>query len=157
MNEKLTGEMAMAVIATRSLNIAETLKGNGGNEMYISFTAETDNELIDLFNALNGDVDNNISDMINMEIEIADVIVEQIELPNERTGEIEPVPRVIIINSKGEKFQAFSFGVYNSLDRMFQMFGQPNTWKAPKLAVVKQVKVKNGSMTKLDLVPPKKK
>lgn len=124
---------------------------------YCSVVAETEEEKIMLYNALNGDADGKrVQDMINMEIEVKDVAFEIVDLIDDKTGEVEEAPRAILISPDGEVYNATSFGVLSSIQRCISVFGEP-TWIPAKKFRVKQAKTKNGTMLKLDMVLPKKK
>lgn len=103
-----------------------------------------------VYNAMNNP-DHKVADFINKTIKVKDVLVEMIELPNEETGVIEPAPRVVLIDDKGDAYQAVSQGIYNAIKNAIQIFGAP-TWDDPLICTVKQVAVKNGSMLTLDIV-----
>ena len=91
-----------------------------------------------------------IDDYINKEIALKDVFVEIIELANENTGELEQAPRIVLIDDKGESYQCVSNGIFGSLKKLMAIFGEP-TWEDPIHVVVKQVKVKRGTMLTLEV------
>ena len=130
---------------------------NNPERSYCSVKAVTDDEKIALYNAINGDSEGKrVQDMVNMEIEVADVIFELVELTNEKTGEIEDAPRAILISPEGEAYNATSFGVLSSIQKCIKIFGEP-TWSPAKKFIIKQPKTKNGTMLKLEMVTSKKK
>lgn len=91
-----------------------------------------------------------IDDYINKEIALKDVFVEIIELANENTGELEQAPRIVLIDDEGESYQCVSNGIFGSLKKLMAIFGEP-TWKNPIHVIVKQVKVKRGTMLTLEV------
>lgn len=102
-----------------------------------------------VYNASNNPT-HKIDDYINKEIALKDVFVEIIELANENTGELEQAPRIVLIDDKGESYQCVSNGIFGSLKKLMAIFGEP-TWEDPIHAVVKQVKVKRGTMLTLEV------
>ena len=102
-----------------------------------------------VYNASNNPT-HKIDDYINKEIALKDVFVEIIELANENTGELEQAPRIVLIDDKGESYQCVSNGIFGSLKKLMAIFGEP-TWEAPIHVVVKQVKVKRGTMLTLEV------
>ena len=46
-----------------------------------------------------------------------------------KTGEL--APRIIIVTADGNSYQCVSIGVYQSLKRIFALFGTPETWAEP--------------------------
>lgn len=101
-----------------------------------------------VYNASNNPT-HKIDDYINKEIALKDVFVEIIELANENTGELEQAPRIVLIDDKGESYQCVSTGIFGSLKKLMAVFGEP-TWEEPIHVVVKQVKVKRGTMLTLE-------
>lgn len=102
-----------------------------------------------VYNASNNPT-HKIDDYINKEIALKDVFVEIIELANENTGDLEQAPRIVLIDDKGESYQCVSTGIFGSLKKLMAIFGEP-TWEEPIHVVVKQVKVKRGTMLTLEV------
>lgn len=102
-----------------------------------------------VYNAMNNP-EHKVGDMINKVINVKDVLVEIIELENEETGEVEEAPRVVLIDDKGEAYQAVSQGIFNAVKNAIQVFGAPS-WDEPLPCLIKQVGVKNGSMLTFDI------
>lgn len=102
-----------------------------------------------VYNASNNPT-HKIDDYINKEIALKDVFVEIIELANENTGELEQAPRIVLIDDEGESYQCVSNGIFGSLKKLMAIFGEP-TWEDPIQVVVKQVKVKRGTMLTLEV------
>lgn len=102
-----------------------------------------------VYNASNNPT-HKIDDYINKEIALKDVFVEIIELANENTGGLEQAPRIVLIDDKGESYQCVSNGIFGSLKKLMAIFGEP-TWEDPIHVVVKQVKVKRGTMLTLEV------
>lgn len=105
--------------------------------------------LAKVYNAMNNP-QHKVGDFINKVIKVKDVFVEVIDLPNEETGVIESAPRVVLIDDKGEAYQAVSQGIFNAVKSAMLVFGQP-TWDDPLPCLIKQVSVKNGSMLTFDI------
>ena len=116
------------------------------NSMYTSMRAETDEEKAKLFNAMNNP-DHRISDMIGKTIIVKDLFVEEVEMANEETGEVVKAPRIVVIDTKGESYQAVSVGVMSAFKKLFQLFGPPTWEKGIKLEVKQLKKGKNNILT----------
>lgn len=97
-----------------------------------------------VYNAANNP-EHKVGDYINKTINVKDVLVEEIELVNEESGNMERAPRVVLIDDKGEAYQAVSMGMFNAVKTAIQVFGAP-TWDEPLPMLIKQITVKNGSM-----------
>ena len=118
--------------------------------MYCSFDTSTAAGKVKLFNA-QSNPEKRVADFINMAIEIKEIFAEMVEIPDEETGEVEAVPRCILIDAKGVSYVAVSKGIFGDLKRLIGIFGNPSEWEKPLKVTVKQVAVKAGSMLKLQL------
>ena len=83
-----------------------------------------------IYNASNNPT-HKIDDFINKQIALKDLFV-------------------VLIDDKGESYQCVSNGVWGSLKKMFAVYGAP-TYEEPINVVVKQVKVKRGTMLTLEV------
>lgn len=105
---------------------------------------DTPEEKALVFNAANNP-QHKINDFINKKIMVKDFYAETLELVNEETGEIEKAPRIVLIDDQGEAYECVSVGMFSSLKKLIAVFGAP-TWENPIPVVIKQEKVKNGTM-----------
>lgn len=103
-----------------------------------------------IFAALNNPT-NNIADFINKRLSIVNVLVEVREILNEDTGEVEAAPRVVLIDEKGESYQAVSKGIFSAVQNAYTVFGEA-PWNPPLQIEVKQKPVKRGSMLTFNVV-----
>ena len=126
---------------------------NQTKAFYTSMKGDTVEEKSKLFNAMNNP-DKRISDMIGKIINVKDVFVEEVRFADEETGEITFAPRIVVIDTNGESYQAVSVGVMSAFKKLFQLFGQP-TWPEGIPLEVKQVK--NGKNNILTFAIPMKK
>ena len=94
--------------------------------------------------------DERLSDHINQVLLIKDVYMEKVDMVNEETGEISECPRIVLVDADGVSYQAVSFGVFNALKRIFQVFGKP-TWEEPIKMKVIQINRKEKKMLSLDV------
>lgn len=92
-----------------------------------------------------------IANFINKRIKVANVLVEIREILNEDSGEIETVPRVVLISDEGKAYQAVSTGIFNAVKSAFQVFGAA-PWEPPLEIEIKQIAVGKGSMLTFDVI-----
>jgi hypothetical protein len=118
---------------------------------YYSIVPATREEAVTVYNAVNNP-DYRLADFINKEIAVKHVLIETVELVNEKSGEIEKCPRTVLIDTKGKSYVAVSFGIFNSMKRVVQMFGEPSTWDKPVSIEVKQIKKGQNSILTLNIV-----
>lgn len=90
-----------------------------------------------------------LSDMIGEEFLVRHIYVEAIQCLNEQTGETTTCPRIVLISPTGESFQAVSMGIYGSIKKIMQLFGDPSTWNFALLCVCKRVKTRRGFYTNM--------
>lgn len=103
-----------------------------------------------VYNAMNNPT-HKVGDCINKTLKIKDVLAEIIELEDEETGELKSVPRVVLIDDKGESYQAVSNGIFNAVKKAIAVFGSP-TWDEPLEIIIKQVSLGKNQMLTFDVV-----
>lgn len=103
-----------------------------------------------VYNAMNNPT-HKISDFINKTVEVENVLIESLDLLNDETGEVDRVPRIVLIDPAGESYVATSKGVFNSIKNAYTAFGAA-PWNPPIKFKVKQVQVGRGSMLTLEMV-----
>lgn len=117
--------------------------------VYCSIQGGTREQKALIYNSVNNPT-HKVGDFINKTINVKDVVAELIELPDEVTGELALCKRVVLIDDKGESYQAVSEGIFNAIKKAIKIFGAP-TWNEPLPVLIKQVKVRNGSMLTFDI------
>lgn len=122
----------------------------GGGKGFCSMVAVDTKAKKTLFNATSNP--QKISSMIGKRIDLLHFYVEIIQVVSEQTGEIVNVPRVVLIDAKGNGYQAVSIGLYNALKRIVSMFGMPETWESPLTVEVQQIELKSGRTFNLLMV-----
>ena len=121
-------------------------------EQKASFTSlknETNEEKQILYKAMSNP-DKRLGDCINTVIQAKDLFMEQVEMVNQETGEVQVCPRIVIVDKDGLSYQSVSFGVFNALKRVIQVFGNP-TWEQPIPLKVIQVTRGEKKMLSLDI------
>lgn len=64
-------------------------------------------------------------------INLANFIVQNVELTSDETGEISEATRVILVDADGSAYHAISAGLVNSLQSVLGFLGHPATWENP--------------------------
>lgn len=105
---------------------------------------------VQIFSALNNP-EYRIANFINKRIKVVNVLVEVREIMNVDTGEIDTVPRTVLIDDNGKAYQATSKGIFTALKNAYEVFGKA-PWEPPLEIEVKQVAVGKGSMLTFDVV-----
>lgn len=96
-----------------------------------------------LYNAINSP-DERLKAHINEAINMVDVHVSVVELESDDGSGSDNVPRVIIFDDKGKSYVATSSGVYNSLQKIYMLFGTLHFDKGLPV-VPKEIPTKRGS------------
>lgn len=121
-----------------------------GEIEYCSVTAESQSEKLALFNAISDPTP--LNDMIGKKIVVKDIYMQVIEMTDDKTGEIQRGPAIVLISPEGEAYRCVSLGVYNDLTRIFNILGEPKDWEQPITFEVKNKKVNEKGWTMLKLV-----
>ena len=108
------------------------------NKVYCSKKAENEKEKKELFNALES-CDALLNDCVGQEIEIQDIYVEEKEVVDDETGELKTKFRTIIFDKSGQTYATGSYGIFNVMKKIIQIYGLPETWEKPiKVKVAKR-------------------
>ena len=136
--ENTNNNMEMAMVTTEIMegtNMVAKLTDQK-QVSYCSMNANSPKEKMDLYNAINN-AENRLSECANMKINVKDVFCEVVQCVNDSTGECTECPRIVLIDDKGKGYVAVSKGVFSSLCKIFQIFGQPHTWEKPLVIMPK--------------------
>lgn len=143
--ETPTPNVEMVVSEEVSHMTPAQLMSGGGTEMYCSVINDGSMQnKAKVYNMINNP-DKRISDVIGEVIQMKDILAHNIDVISEETGEIMKALRVVIIDADGISYEAVSQGVSNSLQRIMDIFGQPNTWEAPIPVKAVQKSTRNGN------------
>lgn len=138
-----TMELALSSDRFGRMDIAADL--TTGKSAYCTMQAADNKSKVTLYNACTNPA--KISDMINKRIKVLHIYAEIIQVMSEQTGEMVNVPRVILIDEQGKGYQAVSIGIYNAIQRMIALFGNPADWDKPHTVEVQNVSLANGQHT----------
>lgn len=104
-----------------------------------------------LFKAMN-QPDDSLGDHINETIDVTNIFIQPVPMPNQETGEVNIVPRIVLFDVEGKTYVTVSRGIYNALKNMCAIVGTPETWKAPVTIKVGQRQIKERRMLTFDVV-----
>lgn len=79
-----------------------------------------------------------LSENLGKRINLANIVVQAIEMTDEDTGELATVPRTILIDADGTAYHAISKGVFRAVENIIGIVGAPKTWPNPLPVVVAQ-------------------
>ena len=91
-------------------------------KMYSTLDLSSKESGIKLFNATEN-CDELVFDNVGKELILKDVYVEQIPTADEETGEMIYKYRTILFDSEGKSYASGSYGLYNSVQKILQIFG----------------------------------
>ena len=122
-----TNEIAAidAPIANLGQEIANLEQGS--MEMFSSIKADTFKGKLESLAAITSSTP--ISENLNKVIKLKHVVVQKVEMPEEKTGELKPQPRIILIDEAGKAYHAISNPLYRDVKNILMMAGHPNDWE----------------------------
>lgn len=123
-----------------------TLFSGVKNKVYCSKTATNEKEKKELFNALES-CDALLNDCVGQEIEIQDIYVEEKEVLDDETGELKTKFRTIIFDKAGQTYATGSYGIFNVMKKIIQIYGLPETWEKPIKVKVAKRPIGNGKQS----------
>jgi len=123
-----------------------TLFSGVKNKVYCSKTATNEKEKKELFNALES-CDALLNDCVGQEIEIQDIYVEEKEVLDDETGELKTKFRTIIFDKSGQTYATGSYGIFNVMKKIIQIYGLPETWEKPIKVKVAKRPIGNGKQS----------
>lgn len=113
------------------------------SNVYCSIEAVTEESKKQLFNALET-CDALLNDCVGQEIELKDIYVEERQVTDEETGEIKNKFRTILFDVNGQTYATGSYGIYNIIKKIVQIYGLPTTWENPIKVKVAKRPIGNG-------------
>ena len=114
--------------------------------VYCSKVAETEKEKKELFNALES-CDALLNDCVGQEIKIKDMYVEEKQVIDDETREVKTKYRTILFDENGQTYATGSYGIYNILKKIVQIYGLPETWEKPLKVKVAKRPIGNGKQS----------
>ena len=67
-----------------------------------------------------------LDDVMDTEFELANYVVQPVEMVDEQTGELVNVPRVILVTKDGTAYHAISSGIFSALKNISSILGMPS-------------------------------
>lgn len=98
-------------------------------QFYSSVPAQSFADKLAVLNSLDNAV--KVDDNRGKVIQLKNFIVEPYSYTEKETGDVKDTARVTLIDDKGVGYSCSSAPVYNSLMRLKQLMGEPNTWPTP--------------------------
>ena len=112
---------------------------------YCSMEASDLRSVAMLYNAVSNP--EKIKKIIGKQIKLAHIYIDAITLHDQQSGEVITAPRVVLIDDKAQSWQSVSMGMYESVKKLIQMFGDPSDWAKPLTVEIVPVELKNGGTT----------
>lgn len=128
-----------------SSNVLATFSNNIVGAQYTSLKPNSRKEQAELYNAIS-DPMYKVSNYINKDIWLKDVYIEVLSSVDEITGEESTAVRIVLIDANGDTYQASSRGIFNSIKRLAQQFGEPS-WVDPIPVTILQKPVGENNRT----------
>lgn len=85
-----------------------------------------------------------LADHLRETINLKDFILQATTMIDEKTGEEQPILRVILIDADGSAYHAISDGLFRSLQTYTGLLGHPSTWAEPVPVIVDEKRGRSG-------------
>lgn len=85
-----------------------------------------------------------LADQGQLTIDLRNVIIQSITMPDTKTGEPKAVPRIILVDENGQGYHAISEVMLGSLEVLFGLVGHPSTWPTSIPTRMEKVKAAQG-------------
>lgn len=80
-----------------------------------------------------------LADHLHKEFNLANFIIQSVQIEDENTGEVNDAPRVTLITDDGTAYHATSVGLLSALRNLIATLGEPDTWpEALPVKIVEQ-------------------
>lgn len=135
----------MEVVSNDTNQAMELFKGITKN-MYCSKEVVTEQDKKDLFNALES-CDVLLNDCVGNTLIIKDIYIEEKQVIDEETGELKTKYRTILFDEAGQTYATGSYGIYNVLRKIVQVYGLPTTWEKGLEVKVSKRPIGNGKQS----------
>lgn len=86
-----------------------------------------------------------LSSMVGKAIYARDYVIDNIDIVDQETGEVQPTARLVIRDTQGETYHTMARGLVDSFNRILDVFG--DTWENGYTLVVNQVNTSTGKRT----------
>jgi len=132
--------------SSAGLDVASIIKGLASNELQMYSSVKGDDKAAK-FKVLAAMTDSeSLGDHLREKFEVQDFVIQKIQMPDAKTGEMRDVPRIILITTKGKAYHAISGGILMSLQNFVGVLGEPGVvegnWPIP--VVCDEVKTRAG-------------
>jgi hypothetical protein len=137
--ETAEGEIDVEANTFASGNVVAAVQGLNDSSIagYSSIKADDFKTKLTVLDAMNNSTP--LDEYLNQPFELKDIIVTVVHLADQKTGEVKPQPRIVLIDSTGTARHATSTGLMQSVTTLIGVLGEPHTWPAPvKAKVVKE-------------------
>lgn len=146
----MKNEETTALVVAENNNLTITDRINETVKRCTLDLTDEDNQVA-LYNVLTGDADALLNDMVDQTIIMTGAFMDKHPAPvtDEGTGEVigqTSKYRIIIFDNEGKTYATGSYGIYNALNMIFDIFGEPSVEHPVKVKVSKKATA-NGHST----------
>jgi len=131
MSDAKTTDVAVAQDVTQpgAIDVRDAVAGlnDPSTGFYSTITANTFAEKLALTKAI--DESSPLDENLNVEFDLANYIVQVVEVANRDTGEVNLAPRVTLIDSEGKAYHGTSKGLLSSIKNLTATVGDPSNWE----------------------------
>lgn len=70
----------------------------------------------------------NLSEILGQPLKVKDIVIQAVQMTNEQTGEVQDVPRVILVDKEGAAHHAISAPLFRDVRTLLGIAGDPDGW-----------------------------
>lgn len=126
MSENTMNEIVLSADAATLSNKISGM-GEGVQGFYSSIEGDDFDTKLTVLEAMTDSLP--ISKNLDKVIQVRNIIVQQVEMLDEKSGELKAQPRVILVDEDGRAFHAISAPLFRDVENWLGMLGKPSTWK----------------------------
>lgn len=126
---EISNEIVVSTVDSAALSNKISGMGEGVQGFYSSIEGDDFETKLTVLEAMTDSVP--LSENLNKVIEVTNIIVQQVDMLDERTGEMKAQPRVILIDTKGIAYHGISAPLFRDVENWLGMLGKPSTWAGP--------------------------
>lgn len=128
-----TGELVSVPMTQQGARADIAALKQGGAAVFSTITGADRASKVAILNAMTNSKP--VSENLGKTFNLLNVVIQAIEMEDETTKEMVSVPRIVLVDDKGEAWHAISSGLFKSLENIFGVMGNPDTWEGVPLPI----------------------
>lgn len=128
-NLNTTGELVAVEFSGHSVGAEISNITTGDTSFYSSIKGNDMDTNLAVLEAMSNAV--SLRDHLKEPINLVNILIQEVQLTDDKTGEIQLAPRTTLIAEDGTAYSATSVGIFQSMRQLLKLAGEPSTWPKP--------------------------